>query len=255
MGGAPESGKAGDAPEHRKSTGVPLTWILRSNIAVFILPVLYLVLATAAATGVSSASGDANADAARAQVNVVVDIVERYDARSGELPATLTEVIDGSKPMLELSNLQDPWKHPLRFEKVGLAVGVRGEAQLRAPLPSLERRTLPGHGLQPRQRQVRSPARRRRPAVQRRQRLHQRRSLPRRSLLACGSHHLRRPEPLHHRPLRPQRRLSAQPGAHRHRVRRRWVAVHGRRQLRRRGLPGGDLRELRRRPGLHRRFL
>jgi general secretion pathway protein G len=88
-------------------------------IEIMVVIVIIGVLGSALAYGVFGMLGDARADAARAQVATVGGVVEAYEARNGDFPASLAELTEGKNPKLKPDNLKDPWKQELNYQASG----------------------------------------------------------------------------------------------------------------------------------------
>lgn len=88
-------------------------------IEIMVVIVIIGVLGSALAYGVFGMLGDARTDAARAQVATVGGVVEAYEARNGDFPASLTELTEGKNPKLKPDNLKDPWKQELNYQASG----------------------------------------------------------------------------------------------------------------------------------------
>ena len=58
-------------------------------------------------------------DAARAQVQTVGGVIEAYQARNGDYPASLQSLTEGKRAKLKTGNLKDPWKQDLQYSVQG----------------------------------------------------------------------------------------------------------------------------------------
>lgn len=92
----------------RAETGMTL-------IEIMVVIVIIGVLGSALAVGVFGMLGDAKVDACKAQIATVGGVIEAYEARHGDFPATLQELVDGKHAKLKAGNLKDPWKHDLVY--------------------------------------------------------------------------------------------------------------------------------------------
>lgn len=88
-------------------------------IEIMVVIVIIGVLGSALAVGVFGMLGDARTDAARAQISTVGGVIEAYEARNGDYPASLAEMAEGKNPKLKPDNLKDPWKQELNYQASG----------------------------------------------------------------------------------------------------------------------------------------
>jgi general secretion pathway protein G len=84
-------------------------------IEIMVVIVIIGVLGSALAVGVFGMLGDAKMDACKAQIATVGGVIEAYEARHGEFPGSLQELVEAKHAKLKAGNLKDPWMRDLVY--------------------------------------------------------------------------------------------------------------------------------------------
>ncbi len=88
-------------------------------IEIMVVIVIIGVLGSALAYGVFGALGEAKEDVCKSQVANVGQIIEAWEAKKGEYPASLQELTEGKNAKLKAENIKDPWKKELTYQSSG----------------------------------------------------------------------------------------------------------------------------------------